>query len=204
MVRNVVLIALLLVFPPFLPRAAATPNLSPGDLGRLQRGEIVFKPDLPQSEGSQTGNGGTAMALVDADVEAVWRILTDFAHYAGLFPRLKESEVVDQFGTRALVRFHVNVGPFHFRFNIAHVVSWGNRQIRWHLDRTQTNDLFQDTWGYWQLDPLPGSRVLVTYGMASRTVLPAFLTRGSEQDSVVQTIAALKARVERAGKALAN
>ncbi len=44
----------------------------------------------------------------------------------------------------------------------------------------------------------------MTYAMASRTMLPAFLTRGSEQDSVIQTMAALKARAELVGKALAN
>ena len=37
------------------------------------------------------------------------------------------------------------------------------------------------------------------YAMGSRTVLPAFLTRGSERESVVQTLALLKARVEHPG-----
>jgi hypothetical protein len=72
-----------------------------------------------------------------------------------------------------------------------------DRRIRWRLDRSRAHDLFRDTWGYWQLDPLPGGGVLVTYAMGSHTVLPAFLTRGSEQESVVKTVAALKARVDR-------
>ncbi len=38
--------------------------------------------------------------------------------------------------------------------------------------------------------------MLVTYAMGSRTVLPGFLTSGAERESVMKTMAALKARVE--------
>jgi len=195
------LLAILCFTPSSVP---AAPALSQNDFSRLHRGEIVFKNQIPTVEGRSRGNGGTAVAMLESDMETVWTILTDFEHYAGLFPRVKESEVVDQDGPHALVRFHVAVGPFSFRFSVAHVVSLADRQIRWRLDRTQTNDLFRDTWGYWQLEPLDGTRVLVTYAMGSQTMLPAFLTRGSEQDSVVKTIAALKARVERTAQTTSN
>jgi len=200
-----VLCCLLLIVLCFTPSVVpATPGLSQNDFTRLHRGEIVFKNEVPAVEGGSRGNGGTAVALLESDVETVWRILTDFEHYAGLFPRVKGSEVVDQHGSHALVRFQVAVGPFSFRFSVAHVVSWADRQIHWRLDRTQTNDLFRDTWGYWQLEPLGGGRVLVTYAMGSQTTLPAFLTRGSERDSVVKTIAALKARVDRTAQTTSN
>jgi len=197
-----VLVAFVLVQSSFLlpgiasVAPAAPLALSPSDRTLLHRGEIVFKDDLPRAAGAPIGNGGTAVALLHADPEEVWRILTDFAHYASLFPRLAESEMVEQAGARALVRFRVAVGPFSFRFFINHLVSWENRRIRWHLDRSQSNDLFLDTWGYWQLDPAPHGLVLVTYAMGSQTVLPSLLTRRSERDSVVKTVAALKARVE--------
>lgn len=178
------------------PAPAAPLALSPSDRTLLGRGQIVFKTELPQAPGAPVGNGGTAVALLQADPEEVWRILTDFAHYAGLFPRLKESEMMEQAGGRALVRFRVAVGPFSFRFFVTHIVSWAERRIRWQLDRSQSNDLFRDTWGYWQLDPAGSDSVLVTYAMGSRTFLPSRLTRGSERDSVVETLAALKTRVE--------
>jgi len=196
MTRIVIGLALLgiLVGPAEAP--AETPGLSPGDLSRLSRGEILYREQLPTAEDAPAGNGGTAVAVLKADPEEVWRILMDFDHYAGLFPRLKGSEVVHRNGERALVRFHVAVGFFNFRFFVAHMVSQEGRELRWRLDRSRENDLFRDTWGYWRLDPLPDGRVLVTYAMGSQTVLPAFMTRGSEQESVVKTVAALKARVE--------
>ncbi len=204
MVRVLVGSAFLVVLLTPFWALAAPPALTPSDLARLGRGEIVFKTDLPFADGAASGNGGTAVALLRADVEAVWRILTDFGHYAGLFPRLMESEIINQEGPRARVRFHVAVGLFNFRFTVAQNVLWGERRIQWRLDRSQANDLFYDTWGYWQLDPAPGGQVLVTYAMGSQTVLPAFLTRGSEQDSVVKTISALKARAERTRAGAAN
>lgn len=192
-----VLVQLSLLLSGVAPLArAASPALSPGDLARLHRGEVVFKDQLPSAEDAPVGNGGTAIALLQADLREVWRILTNFAHYAGLFPRVKESETMEQAGGRTLVRFRVAVGPFSFRFFVTHLVSWEERQIRWRLDRSQANDLFRDTWGYWQLDAVSSGWVLVTYAMGSRTVLPAFLTNRSERESVVKTVAALKARVE--------
>lgn len=192
----------LLLMPP--PTFATSLGLSPNDLARLNRGEIVFKEHLPAAEGAPVGHGGTAFALLRTDSEWLWEILTDFDHYAGLFPRLRESEVMDHEGPRTRVRFHVAVGPFNFRFTVNHIVSVEDRQIRWRLDRSQRNDLFRDTWGYWQVDPLSNGRVLVTYAMGSQTVLPAFLTRGSERESVVKTVQALKARTEQGRRASTN
>jgi len=183
---------------------ASAPALTPDDLDRLSRGEILFRAEVPVADGALAGNGGTAVMVLEADPETVWRILTDFDHYAGLFPRLKESEVLHRDGGAALVLFRVGVGPFNFRFFVTHLVSREERQISWRLERSRANDLFEDTWGYWRLEPLPGGRLLVTYAMGSRTVLPAFLTRGSEQDSVLQTVAALRTRVERVRRAEAG
>jgi len=197
-VRRVSVLVLLLLLSLQGASSAAVPSLlSPGDLARLHDGEIVFKRQLPSAAGALSGNGGTAFALLHANAEEVWQVLTDFDHYAGLFPRLAESEMVAHSGDRSLVRFRVAVGPFSFRFFVNQVVSQEERQIRWRLDRSQANDLFHDTWGYWRLDPASSGSVLVTYAMGSRTVLPAFMTRGSERESVVKTLAALKARVER-------
>ncbi len=81
-------LALLFVF--LIPRVApaAAPALSPDDLSRLQRGEIIVKEELPSVEGDSIGNGGTAVAVLKADLETIWLVLTGFTHYAGLFPRL--------------------------------------------------------------------------------------------------------------------
>jgi len=174
---------------------AAAPSLAPDESARLQRGEIVFRGEVPPRDGRRIGTGGTALVLIRAPAEEVWQILTDFERYGGFFPRVRKSEVVEQMANRTLVQFDLQVGPFSFRFFVNNFARRQEHLLWWRLDPRRENDLFRDTWGYWKLDPVPEG-VLVTYAMGSLTYLPAFLTRGAEQDGVVQTARALKARAE--------
>ena len=50
--------------------------------------------------------------------------------------------------------------------------------------------------GYWQVDRRDRAS-LVTYALAVRAVLPAFLTRAAERDSLVDTINGLRRLAER-------
>lgn len=179
-----------------LPGAtAAAPALAPDEAARLRRGEVLFRGEVPLRDGRQMGNGGTAIVLVRAPIDQIWKILMDFEGYAGLFPRVRNTEVVERIGNRTLVRFDLQVGPFAFQFFVNNFVRQSERLLLWRLDGERENDLFRDTWGYWQLEPVPEG-VLVTYAMGSLTHLPAFLTRGAEQDGVVQTARALKVKAE--------
>lgn len=42
-----------------------------------------------------------------------------------------------------------------------------------------------------------GAGVLLTYAMAARTALPAFLMRGAERDGLVDAVKAVRDRAER-------
>jgi len=69
------------------------------------------------------------------------------------------------------------------------------RRIEWHLDANNPNNFFRENIGYWQVDPAEGGS-LVTYAIAVRTILPGFVTRGAERDSLVTTIKKLRKIVE--------
>jgi hypothetical protein len=89
----------------------------------------------------------------------------------------------------------VGVGPFSFGFHVNNWEDPRHRRLVWRLAHDRPNDLFRESWGYWQVDPdRHGARV--TYAMAARTVLPAFLTRGAERDGLVETLKAVRARAE--------
>ncbi len=66
----------------------------------------------------------------------------------------------------------------------------------WHLAHERQNELFRDKWGYWQVEPHRDGTML-TYAMATRTVLPAFLTRGAERNGLIETLKAVRKRAER-------
>ncbi len=175
--------------------AAASLSLSRSDLRALQAGEIVFRPEVPPGPNGSAGIGGTALAYLRSDAETVWEILTDFSSRSGLFPRVKETRVIEQSNDRTLVSYRVAVGPLSFRFFINNYANAQAHMLRWELDQTRANDLFRDHWGYWQVVDM-GKGVLVTYAMGGRTTLPSFLTQGAGKDGTVQTVKALKTRIE--------
>lgn len=189
------LLALVALFSLPSPVAASL-SLSSDDQRLLRQGRILFKTDLPDGGTGSGAMGGTALAVLRADTDTVWRTLMNFSGHAGLFPRVKESEVLQHGTDWTLVRYLVAVGPFAFRFFVNNYADPSAHVLRWELDRGRNNDLFRDHWGYWKVEPW-GEGVLVTYAMGSRTILPAFLTRGAGQEGAVLTVKALKERVER-------
>lgn len=176
------------------PRANSS-GLSPEQLARLDRGEIVVLDDLPPGGDPRAVHGGTGLALVHASPAAVWRVLVDYPRHRGLYPRVVDAEVVEAGAAYALVRYVVGVGPFSFGFHVTNYVDPQRGRIEWRLARERPNDLFRDNWGYWQIERR-GAHVLLTYAMAARTVLPAFLTRQAERDGLVATLKAVRDRAE--------
>ncbi len=190
-----VLSALLIVAVPLT--AAKGLELSRDQERRLEGGEVVVVDELPPGgmvvRGSQ---GGTGLSLVHASPEAVWQVLVNYAHHAGMYPRVVRAQVLQSDPEHALVRYVIGVGPFSFGFHVDNYLDEGRRRIVWRLAQEWPNDFFRDGWGYWQIDVRP-TGVLLTYGMAARTVLPAFLTRRAERDGLVETLKAVRERAER-------
>lgn len=175
---------------------AAGPPVGPADhQARLARGEVIFLERLPPGGQGRPDQGGTAMAVVRAAPETVWRVLVGYPAHRGLYPRVVEATVLETEPGRTLVRYVVGVGPFTFGFHVNNFADAVRRRIEWRLDQGRANGLFRENWGYWQLDPAQRG-VLLTYAMAARTVLPAFLTRGSERDALVRTVEAVRERAE--------
>jgi ribosome-associated toxin RatA of RatAB toxin-antitoxin module len=190
---GVLLLALLIVAVP-VPGAKAV-ELSTDQQRRLEIGEVVVMDVLPPGGPAKASQGGTVLALVHASPAAVWQVLTDYARHRGLYPRVVDARVLEADGEHALVRYVLGIGPFSFGFHVDNYADGARRRIEWRLAHERPNDLFRESWGYWQLDPRL-SGVVVTYAMAARTVLPAFLTRGAERDGLVETVKAVRERAE--------
>jgi ribosome-associated toxin RatA of RatAB toxin-antitoxin module len=173
----------------------AAPSISAAEqLAQLASGEIVCSSALPP--GADIGAlGGTATALVRATPDAVWDVLVDYPGHSGLFPRVVGSQVLESMDRRTLVRYVIAVGPFSFGFHVNNYPDSAHRRLDWRLADDRRNDLFRASIGYWRLEPHPDG-VVLTYAMAARTVLPAFLTRGAERDGLVETLKAVRERAE--------
>jgi uncharacterized membrane protein len=132
---------------------------------------------------------------VRAPVDTVWSILVDYPGHPRFYPRLVSAEVLAISEGHALVRYVAAIGFMSFTFHMDKYRDPARRRIDWQLAPGHASSLFRENSGYWQVDARDGGS-RVTYGLAVRTVLPAFLTRGAERDSLVDTIAGLRRLAE--------
>jgi ribosome-associated toxin RatA of RatAB toxin-antitoxin module len=174
--------------------SAPPPTLSDDQRRRLAAGEVIVLDALPP-RASASAHGGTALGLVRAAPERVWRILVDYPGHTRYYPRVTAVEVLKADERHALVRYQVAIGPLSFGFHMDKYPDPSRRRIEWQLAEGHSNSLFRENAGYWQVD---GADVgaLVTYAIGVRTMLPALLTVGSERDSLVGTVAALRSLAE--------
>jgi hypothetical protein len=75
-----------------------------------------------------------------------------------------------------------------------------SRRIEWHLADGHSHGLFRENSGYWQVEAADADS-LVTYALAVRTLLPGFITREAERESLTETVVALRKLVEAEAKA---
>jgi ribosome-associated toxin RatA of RatAB toxin-antitoxin module len=169
-------------------------DLSDDQRRQLAAGEVVVRDALPPGA-SKTARGGTALAVVRASPDQVWRILIDYPGHSRYYPRVVTAEVVESSQRQVVVRYEVGIGPFAFNFHMNKFPDPGRRRIEWHLAEGRANGLFRENTGYWQVQAADRAS-LVTYAIAVRTMVPAFLTLGAERDSLTETIVGMRKLAE--------
>jgi hypothetical protein len=170
--------------------AGGRPALTAEQQRRLGAGEIVVLEARPPGASPGAG-GGTAVAVVAAPVERVWAVLTDYPGHPRYYPGVVAAEVLETSGARVLVRYTVRIGFWSFRFHMRKAADPAGRRIEWHLAEDRANGLLRENSGYWLVEAWPGGS-LVTYAIAVRSYVPAFLTAGSERGSLVETVEGLR------------
>jgi ribosome-associated toxin RatA of RatAB toxin-antitoxin module len=146
---------------------------------------------------SKTARGGTALALVRASPDQVWRVIVDYRGHPRYYPRVTAAEVVEEDERHVIVRYEVAVQPFSFLFYMEKYPDAQRRRVEWHLADGRAHGLFSENSGYWQVDETHAADAsLVTYAIAVRTLLPGFLTGGAERASLTETVTKLRKLVE--------
>jgi ribosome-associated toxin RatA of RatAB toxin-antitoxin module len=163
---------------------------------RLAAGDVVVTDALPPGA-STAARGGTAVAILRASPEQVWRVIVDYRGHPRYYPRVTSADVVEADERHVIVHYRVAVGPFSFGFYMEKYPDPGRRRVEWHLAEGRPHGLFRENSGYWQVDPTDARDAsLVTYAIAVRTMLPGFATGGAESDSLTDTVTALRRLVE--------
>jgi len=188
----IVLAAGLLAAPLMVPPAAMSEDVR----RRLAAGDVVVTHELPPGA-SNTALGGTAVAIMRAAPEQVWRVIVDYRGHPRYYPRVTAAEVVESDERHVVVRYQVTVHPFSFGFYMDKFPDPRRRRVEWHLADGRSHGLFRENSGYWQVDEAAAvDASVVTYAIAVRTLLPAFLTGAAERASLTETVMALRKLVE--------
>jgi hypothetical protein len=170
-------------------------SLSADQQRRVDAGEIVVLAELPPGA-SESAQGGTAVGLVCAPPAVVWDILVDWPNHSKLYPRVTHAEVMESDPPRVRVRYTLAIGPFSFDVFMDKYPDAARRRSTWRLATDRPSTFFSETVGYWQVDDA-GVDSVVTYAVGSRTIVPAFLTRGSYRDTLVSTVQTLRKRAQK-------
>lgn len=100
---------------------------------RLSAGEIIVTP-------LQKGDiqGVHTLALIDAELEDVWKVITDFEHFEDFMPLTKESKVLAKKGNILYYQGTVKLFPFTITYVIKHTLNTKNKDKwvdRWEMGK---------------------------------------------------------------------
>ncbi|MFW6049595.1 MAG: type II toxin-antitoxin system RatA family toxin [Myxococcota bacterium] len=150
---------------------------------------------------------GTAVGVVDAPVDAVTRVVTDYARYEGFVPHFKKSKVLSRRGDDALV--YMEAGIIKNSVTLWAQVritarTEGNRRVVEGRMLQGNMDAFR---ARWELMPVAGdTRTLVRFQLLvdPDLPLPSSVFDHENRKGARKTVRALRGRVAHAGVAVAN
>ena len=119
---------------------------------RLKAGEIIVTP-------LQKGNiqGVRTLALIDAELEDVWKVITDFKHFKDFMPLTKESKVLAKKGNILYYQGTIEVFPYTVTYILKHTFNTKNKDEwvdRWEMGKgkyayEQEGFSFKQNFGSW-------------------------------------------------------
>jgi len=171
-------IALIVTALSLSARAESGPSFTDDELRRLDEGELLTRT---RTIDLQAGSliGGTAMQVVDAHPDAVWRAVQDTPHYIHLLPEVDEARLVQRGRRNRLVYFRHSRGPLSASYHVQVVFDNSERTARFRVDRSRPHTLRQGH-GVLTVQPWAGGRSVILWtiladvggGMLSGLVRP--------------------------------
>jgi len=145
--------------------------------------------------------GGTSWIVVNADVDTVWRALTDFAAYARFLPSTERTHIVQHEGQVRLVAVEQGNSIVQVAYTLRTVVDAEKREVRFRVDHRRPHEV-RDGWGFFHLEPREGGRTLVSYGVVidPGSSLFASVVRDAIRDHALTVPRRIKRWVEGRGR----
>lgn len=157
MMQKGIILGAALAILPLLPAGAVELELREGEKAQLEQGRVIVQ--LRPTHRS-TMKDVVTIGYVDAPLETVWRVITDYDRYPKMFPSILKSETRKKDG---LLEHHYSLLDYPWPFPDR----WTLNAIEHHRDRREISwkrieGTVKELEGSWQLYP-EGERTLVVY-----------------------------------------
>lgn len=144
---------------------AYDPTLTQEEIARLERGELVTRPDTLEQEGRRWV-GGVSFAIVDAPPSQVGDVLENVDSYWEILPRVRDLRwiAISRAGD-AIIELEQGTSIAHGRYTIGvrrERETRGSEIVRFWIDYRFRRDI-SDARGWFRLEPISGDRTLITY-----------------------------------------
>ncbi|MDH5672949.1 MAG: SRPBCC family protein [Myxococcales bacterium] len=147
-----------------IARAGGEGGLSPTELARLQKGELVQRP-VREQRGDMELMGGSSYQVIDARPEIVWQALLDTSHYDRMLPQLAEARVLSEQGdARKVFMRHTTAGLVDTSYYLDLKLDHAQRDLAFRVDESKDNGI-RAAWGFYTVRPHPGGKSLLAYAV---------------------------------------
>jgi hypothetical protein len=162
-------------------------------------------PGRPVSQLYRDPEGHTpvrAAILLEQPRNAVWRVVTDFAHYDELLPYLREIQAVDstEGGVTRVTGEAKSVVSGYWSFTMAVHTDRSGQEWRAWWDEKDDGDVLVNRGGWTLSEPAPGQTLLVLMLEAEVRGTPTFILRNFFLYRMRQVLKAIKADLEKDNK----
>jgi ribosome-associated toxin RatA of RatAB toxin-antitoxin module len=163
----------------------------------LASGPIVSIEQAPSGKFQRC----TALARIDAPVEKVWQVVTDYKDYKTFMPKVVDSQVVGQDATYVDVKFEIEVPGVNTKYVMRHYLHPDTHTVEMNWMK---GDLKGSRW-ILHLEPTADGKTLLSYAGASQNFSAILedledsqqtITVGVNVSSALTVVKALKARAE--------
>jgi carbon monoxide dehydrogenase subunit G len=169
---------------------AAQLNLDSKTRGELESGKIITT--IEQNPHTKVFKP-TGHSLVEASVEEVWWVITDFIHFGEFMPGVVYYRPVGWKDGRLIVDCRVKVVMFKLDYTLSYVIDEKDHTTYWFYVKGPIND----AQGYFRIEPYDEKRVLVTYttSLDIGKAIPGFVEETLGKTTFPSIFKSLKKRV---------
>lgn len=182
----------------FAPIPDLSRFLTPSNLARLEKGEVLRENETIKDAGGAERGRGVAIVLIHADIDKIIATIDDFETYPQWMPEVTKTQVLLREGNRRDVSFELSVMWNTVKYTCIHRIDSSKGIFEWRMDEKRERKNVSDSTGAWVMKSLgPGKTavaytVLVDVGFA----VPNFIQDYLAGRSLPEVAKALRDRVE--------